>query len=127
MPPKEESVTQFLNVDLDIRAPAGLEALLGSMASSIVVLHQAEHAASVELNEEALPLEETVVKLIELIESLPPAMRDIWNQCEWRSLNIGIQAGSEPHSFTFALSERTVSLIAAVKLEVVFTVYAPHT
>ena len=38
------------------------------MASSIVVLHQAEHAASVELNEEALPLEETVVKLIELIE-----------------------------------------------------------
>jgi hypothetical protein len=127
MPPKEDSVTQFLNVDLDIRAPAGLEALLGSMASSIVVLHQAEHVASVELNEEALPLEVTVVKFIELIESFSPAMRDIWNRCEWRSLNIGIQAGSEPHSSTFALSERALSLIAAVKLEVVFTVYAPHT
>ena len=127
MPPKEESVTQFLNVDLDIRAPAGLGALLESMASSIVVLYQSEYAASVELNEVDLSLEQTVVRLIELIKSLPPAALEIWNRCELRSLNIGIQAGSEPHSTTFALSERIVSLIAAVKLEVVFTVYAPHT
>jgi len=126
MPPKEESVTEFLNVDLDIRARAGLDELLGSMAPSVIVLSQSEHFASVELNED-FSLEETVVKFIELIESFPPAMRDIWNRCEWRSLNIGIQAGSKPHSSTFALSERIVSLIAAVKLEVVFTVYAPHT
>jgi hypothetical protein len=127
MSPKEGSFTQFLNVDLDIRARAGLEELLRSMAPSVIVLSQSEHFASVELNEEALSLEETVVKFIELIESLSPAMRDIWNRCERRSLNIGIQAASKPHSSTFALSERIVSLIAAVKLEVVFTVYAPHT
>jgi len=127
MPSKEESVTEFLTVDLDIRARAGLEELLRSMAPSAFVLNQSEHFASVELNEEALSLEETVVKFIELMESFPPATRDIWNRCEWRSLNIGIQAGSKPHSSTFALSERIVSLIAAVKLEVVFTVYAPHT
>jgi hypothetical protein len=90
MPPKEESVTEFLNVDLDIRARAGLDELLRSMAPSVIVLSQPEHFASVELNEEALSLEETVVKFIELIESFPPAMRDIWNRCEWRSLNIGI-------------------------------------
>jgi hypothetical protein len=126
MPPKEESVTHFLNVDLDIRARAGLDQLLRSMAPSVIVMNQSEHFASVELNE-TVSLEETAVKFIELIESFSPAVRDIWNRCEWRSLNIGIQADSEPHSSTFALSERIVSLIAAVKLEVVFTVYAPHT
>jgi hypothetical protein len=126
MPPKEESVTHFLNVDLDIRARAGLDQLLRSMAPSVIVMNQSEHFASVELNE-TLSLEETAVKFIELIESFSPAVRDIWNRCEWRSLNIGVQAGSQPHSSTFALSERIVSLIAAVKLEVAFTVYAPHT
>ena len=126
MPPKEESVTHFLNVDLDIRARAGLDQLLRSMAPSVIVMNQSEHFASVELNE-TLSLEETAVKFIELIESFSPAVRDIWNRCEWRRLNIGVQAGSQPHSSTFALSERIVSLIAAVKLEVVFTVYAPHT
>jgi hypothetical protein len=126
MPSKEESATHFLNVDLDIRARAGLEELLRSMAPSVSVMNQSEHFASVELNE-SLSLEETVVRFIELIESFSPAMRDIWNRCEWRSLNIGIQAGSKPHSSDFALSERIVSLIAAVKLEVAFTVYAPHT
>jgi hypothetical protein len=127
MPPKEESVTEFLNVDLEIRARTGLDELLRSMAPSVIVLNQSEHFASIELNEDYPSPEETVVKLIELITSLPPAARDIWNQCGWRRLDIGIQARNEPYAATFALSERTVSLIAAFKLEVVFTVYRPHT
>ena len=118
MPPKEESVTQFLNVDLDIRAQAGLEELLRSMAPSVIVLYQAEQSASVELNETYLSLDET--------KSLPVQARNIWDQCEARAINIGIQAGNEPHAATFAMSSKTVLMLAEAKFEVIITTYAPR-
>jgi hypothetical protein len=126
MPPKEESVTQFLNVDLDIRVRAGLEELLRSMAPSVIVLHQAEQSASVELNEDSLSLDETIVKLVELIKSLPSQARNIWDQCEARELNIGIQAGNEPYAATFAISSKAVLMLAEAKFEVIITTYAPR-
>jgi hypothetical protein len=126
MPPKEESVTQFLNVDLDIRARAGLEELLRSMAPPVIVLHQAEQFAVVELSENYPSLDETIVKLVELIKSLPVQARSIWDQCEERAISIGIQAGSEPHAATFAISSKTVLMLAEAKFEVIITTYAPR-
>ena len=122
----DKSVTEFLNVDLDIRVQAGLAALLDAMGSSVVVLNQTGQTASVELNEENLSLEETTARLVELVNSLPPEAKTIWEQCELRSLNVGIRAGVEPHSSEFAISKETVSAIADAGFEVVFTVYAPR-
>jgi len=124
MSSKDKSVTTFLNVDLDIRVQAGLETLLDAMGSSVIVLNQTEKTTSVELNEDSLSLEATTARLVELVSSLPPEAKTIWGQCELRSLNIGIQAGVEPHSSAFAISKETVSAIADAGLEVVFTVYA---
>ena len=124
MSSNDKSVTQFLNVDLDIRVQGGLETLLDAMGSSVIVLNQTAQAASVELNAYDLSLEETAARLAELVNSLPPEARTIWRQCELRSLNVGIQAGIEPYSSAFAISKETVSAIADAGLEVVFTVYA---
>ena len=66
MPAKTRSVTKFLNMDLDIHAQTGLEQLLRSISSSVMVLHQAEQKASVELNESFASLEETAVGLVKL-------------------------------------------------------------
>jgi hypothetical protein len=126
MPPKEESMTQFLNVDLDIRARASLEDLLRSMSPPVIVLHQAEEFAVVELSESYSSLDETIVKLAELIKSLPVQARHIWDQCEARVLNIGIQAGNEPHAAEFAISSKTVLMLAEVKFEMIITTYAPR-
>ncbi len=125
MSPKAQSVTAFLNVDLDIRAASGLNEILTSIASSVVVLHQTEQDASIELAGNTASLEETVVSLVKLIESLAPNARKIWNLCEFRKFNIGVQAGKEPHAACFALSRTAISLLSAVQAEVVFTVYAP--
>jgi hypothetical protein len=124
MASKDKSVTEFLNVDLDIRVQAGLETLLDAMASSVIVLNRTAQTASVELNEGYSSLEETTAKLVELVNSLPPKAKTIWGECELRSLNIGIQGGVEPHSSAFAISKETVSAIADAGLEVVVTVYA---
>jgi hypothetical protein len=125
MSSKDKSVTEFLNVDLDIRVQGGLQAILDAMASSVIVLNQSAQTASVELNENYSSLEETTARLVELVNSLPPEAKTIWGQCELRSLNVGIQAGVEPHSSAFAISQETVSALADAGLEVVFTVYAP--
>jgi hypothetical protein len=126
MSSNDKSVTEFLNVDLDIRVQDELETLLDAMASSVIVLNQTTQTASVELNEDYLSLEETIAKLIELVNSLSPEARTIWGQCESRCLNVGIQAGIEPHSTEFAISKETVSALAAAGFEVAFTIYAPR-
>ena len=124
MPSENKSVTEFLNVDLDIRVQDGLEILLDAIAPSMVVLDQTSEAASLELTETYLSIDETTARLIEVVNSLPPEARTILRRCELRSLNIGIQAGTEPHSFEFPISKETVSAIADAGFDVVITVYA---
>lgn len=124
--PNKSTVTTFLNVDLDVRAKAGdLAEFLRSIAPSVIVLHQTKQEASIELTSDFPSLEETVIGWIELIEGLPPQVRNAWDELEFRKLNIGIQAGCEPHAAAFTISGKTVALLACVFLEITFTVYAP--
>jgi hypothetical protein len=122
---EKKSVTTFLNVDLDIRALTGLGELLSSISSSTILLQQTEFDASLELNKTFTSPEEVLNRLVELIDALPPQARNVWHQCEFRKFNIGIQAGNEPHAASFAISSKTVSLLAEVQVELIFTVYAP--
>jgi len=123
--PPASRPTAFLNVDLDLRAQSGLEELLKSLGSSVVVLHQSKHEASVELVSEFGTLEETAANFVALIESLSPRARNIWDEFESRTLNVGIQAGSEPHAASFEISSETIASLARAKVAVIFTVYAP--
>ena len=122
----KETVTKFLNVDLDIRGDSGdVENFLRLIESSVVVLNHADEFASIELPRESAPLEETVMGLVELIGALEPDAKRIWDRLESRSLDVGIQAGCKPHSASFAISVKAVGLLAALKFEIAFTVYAP--
>jgi hypothetical protein len=120
-----QPVTDFLNVDLDLRAERGLDELLGALEPFVIVLNNTTHEASVELNGTFSSLEETLVNLISLVNAHPPQARTIWNQCDFRRMNIGIQAGHEPHQTYFAISSKVVSLLASVQAEITLTVYAP--
>jgi hypothetical protein len=123
---RKKTVTKFLNVDLDIRAKAGdLDDFLKSIEPSVIVLHRTEQEASMELLRECPSLEETMINLVGLIETLPSQARNIWNRLEFCKLNVGIQAGCEPQSACFAISAKTVQLLAGVQFEILFTVYAP--
>jgi hypothetical protein len=63
--------------------------------------------------------------LIELIDALQSEAKNIWHRLEFRRLNVGIQAGAEPHAATFAISAKAVELLAALQFAIFFTVYAP--
>jgi hypothetical protein len=122
----KDTVTKFLNVDLDICGNTGdLEAFLRSIEASVVVLSHAGQDASIELAKEFASLEETVLGLIDLVGALQSEAKNIWDRLEFRRLNVGIQTASEPYAASFAISAKTVELIASLGLEIVFTVYAP--
>jgi hypothetical protein len=78
-----------------------------------------------ELVEDFPSLEETILSWVSLIESIPTQARRNWDQMESRRLNIGIQAGNEPHAASFAISRKATSLLASAGFDVIFTVYAP--
>jgi hypothetical protein len=120
-----DSFTRFLNVDLDLRGDR-LEELLGYLGSSVLVMHQTAQVASLELSSSVNDsLDVTLAKWVELIQSLPERGRAIWDRCDLRSMNIGIQSAEKPHAALFAISNETVSLLASVRAEIALTVYAP--
>jgi len=120
-----QSLTEFLNVDLDLRGD-GLEELLRYLGSSVLVMHQTAHELALELsNRVDEPLDETLAKWIELLQSLPEPARAIWDRCELRSMNIGIQSAEKPHSALFTIPSSRVSQLASLQAEIVVTVYAP--
>ena len=124
MPPSREADTQFLDVDLDIRAERDLDALLEHFGDSVIVLHRTANLAVVELSDDYPTLEETIRGFATLVESLPVQERRMWDLCQSRSINIGIRAGNEPHSAEFAVSKELIGRLAAIGCEVAITVYA---
>jgi hypothetical protein len=126
MSTEKQNETRFLNVDLDIQCMSGLENLLNFLNSHVYVLFNDEKNASVELNIEYRSLDETLQGFVELIKSLPQQSANIWNHCEKRVFNIGIQGGIKPHEAFFFLSHKTLSVLTSIQAEVQITVYAPQ-
>jgi len=123
--PGTDATTSFLNIDLDLGDEQGLEDLLRHFGDDVFVLHQTAQDASLELSREHASLESCVRDWVALVQALPDEGRRLWARCAYRKLNVGIQAGVEPHAEYFGLSREAVSLLASVGFEIVLTVYAP--
>ena len=135
MPDPEPALTRFLNVDLDIEVKQGLSVLLAGLKGPIelkgpmYVLYETETFASLELNsdfENILDLDETIVGIVHVVQQLSKEARSVWDQCDHRTFNIGIQAGRTPHQTVFSISPETAALLVGVRGEIGITVYAPY-
>lgn len=62
--------------------------------------------------------------LVDFIGALEPDSRSIWDRLEFRRANVGIQAASEPRAACFAISAKAIERLAALRFEIVVTVYA---
>jgi hypothetical protein len=118
------SVTTFLNVDLLARSSGGLEKLLEFLEPSMLVLNNNGQEAALELGKDYKSLEETLFNFIGVIRSLAPEGKILWDRCDFRRLDIGIQGGREPHEASFSISNETLSSLASIQCEITFTVYA---
>lgn len=118
--------TIFLNVDLDLRGASGLDELIRYLKPAVVVMNWTTADLSVELNiEGSCSLDETLRRFVTIVQSLPQSARKIWDGCEFRRFNAGIQAGREPHEEHFLISKEVIAAVASIQGELLVTVYAP--
>jgi hypothetical protein len=116
--------TEFLNVDLDLEFAGDISELLHALGDNIVTVFRDEPGKStLELNGQPASPEDAIRQFASLLEKLPPPARAAWDGCSLRSMNIGLQAGHEPHSAAFRLPVEVLAVLAKVRAEVVFTVY----
>lgn len=121
--------THFLNVDLELTTRGEIAPLLAQWSKKIVVLRDSTDDGVRTIWLEVVPqqrgVEGVLLTLLDMVEKLPADARDLWNSCEDRCFNVGIQAGSTPHDSTYSISPETLAQIASVMARVAFTVYAP--
>jgi hypothetical protein len=124
--PLEE--THFLNVDLDIEAPNDLAPLVEALAPNVHNLHtgpgKVGYQTHLELSSQPQSAEVAIRGFIKLLVDLSPRARRLWDEAIQRDFNVGIQAGTEPYSFEFALKPDTLRTVAQLGARIVTTVYA---
>ena len=122
------ATTHFLNVDLDIYSKADLHPLVTALGKKVVVLHvgriRQTHSAHLELAKITKTADATIRGFCSLIEALPQLERGLWNAAKVRDFNIGVQAGTQPHSTEFDLPPEALKAAHELGARIVFTVYA---
>ncbi|MBV9829306.1 MAG: hypothetical protein JO001_27120 [Alphaproteobacteria bacterium] len=122
-------ITEFVNIDLELHADGGLEQFLNYVRPSVDVLHQTPKFLAIELagvfSDEPPSVDRTIRAFASLISTLPPEAMSIWKRLDRRIFDIGIQAGCNPRSTGFTVSNSAITLLHDLDAEVVFTVYAP--
>jgi hypothetical protein len=117
--------SRFLNVDLDLRCQKGVGRLLKALGKRVRVHHAEETWAAVELAwPQPSSAEDAIERYAKLVRKLSAAGRAAWKRCESRTMNIGIEAGTEHRAGTYRLGRESLALIAELEADVLFTVYS---
>jgi hypothetical protein len=69
---------------------------------------------------------ETILVILEAIESLPSALQDIWNNCLNRTLDVGFRASRQRGHRQFSLDAELLGRMNALQLQLVVTIYSPE-
>ena len=130
-----DEMTCFLNVDLDVMAAQDLSPLVHALGSGVVDLYTGSAGTGYQTHLEVASggpgepkdAEDAIKRFVKLLTSLPPQARRLWKNATRRDFNIGIQGGTEPRVFEFALQPETLKAVARLGARVVVTVYAVDT
>jgi hypothetical protein len=125
--------TSFINVDLEISSESDLSELVNHLAKDLCLLHhsQAEgkHHASFEVRPSTSTdnPNEFIAVFHTVISSLPSPLRPIWDNCQRRLFDIGIQGGWKPNIYTIPLTANCISQLAELQTECLVTIYGTAT
>ena len=118
--------TEFLNVDVDVWSAASLQPLIAALGRSVSVHYVGregrKYGAHFALTSPP-SADRAIRKLAKMIAGLRGEARRSWTGARRRVFNIGLQAGTVPHSIEFQVSEAAVQAVARVGGEIVVTIY----
>lgn len=118
------ALTQYSNVDLVLRADVDLSPLLAELGERVMSLNPgAPHTeATLELDHEGGP-NAAINAFCEVVESLSPAGRELWDRCRGRVLDAGFEAGVDPWPFTSDIEAATLGRAARLGASLKITIY----
>jgi hypothetical protein len=126
----DSSVTEFLNVDLEIYARYDLQPLVSALGKKVMVRYvgreRRSYAAKLEIAGLTKSADSIIRRFCTLIQSLPRAERQLWNRANRREFSVGIQAGEEPNASDFVVEASTVQAVGRLGARIVLTVYSPR-
>jgi hypothetical protein len=124
------SDTNRLGTELEVVAEHDLTPLLDAIRQSVTVIRESldygRYTLRVGLVPDEADLDDAVRRYVQLIESLSPALRALWDDSIDRCFNTGIQAGTTPPAYRLVLSAESIALAARIAVRHQFTIYAAH-
>ena len=122
-----DSITRFLNVDLELVATFDLAPLLEYFNPATFTLRdsvdEGRRTVWMELYAGPKDPDDAILRYAMLVESLPSDIRRLWDECEGRCLNVGIQSGLAPHASAFRISTAAIAKLVAITVRLEITVY----
>lgn len=120
--------TTLLGAELELVADRDLSPILAYLDSAVGVVRNStddsKHTLWLELAPSEVDLDDAVHRYASIVDALPQTLRMLWNACTDRCINVGVQAGPQPHAFAVALSEASAARLSTIATRLVVTVYA---
>lgn len=118
---------RYLNTDLEIESKDDLSRIVEEFGEDVLVLYHGEirgyQHASFEIGGGGRVADEVINYFCLLVESLPKEVREIWDGCCSRILDIGYQSGATPPNFRSEIMASTIQRVAGIGASIVITIY----
>ena len=118
---------RYLNTDLVIESKNDLSKIVHEFGDDVSVLYHGEmrgyQHASFEIPANQAGADETINYFCDLVENLPEEVREIWDGCCSRVIDVGYESGTSPQNFRSEIRAPTIQRIAAIGANIVITIY----
>ena len=118
---------RYLNTDLEIESKSDLSKIVEHFGEDVLVHHHGEitgyQHASFSIAGGSTDTNGTINYLCDLIESLPPDVREIWNGCVSRVFDVGYECGASPQNFRSEIRASTIARVGSVGASIAITIY----
>jgi|SRR5215813_5728513 len=124
---------RYLNTDLELESKSDLAQIVGEFGEDVIVLHHGEvrgyQHASFEMagSSSSGGADEVINLFCGLVEALPEDVREIWDGCCSRVLDVGYESGAAPQNFRSEIRASTIRRVAQIGANIVITIYPSST
>jgi hypothetical protein len=119
----------YLNTDLEIESKSDLSRIVQEFGDDVIVLYHGEmrgyQHASFEIAGGGISAsaDEIINSFCALVEQLPKEVREIWEGCCSRVLDVGYESGMSALNFRSEIRAPTIQRVAAIGASIVITIY----
>jgi hypothetical protein len=124
---------RYLNTDLEIESKDNLSKIVEEFGEDVLLLHHGEvrdyQHASFEISGStgSTSADDIINSFCALVEALSEEVREVWDGCCSRVLDIGYESGTSSQNFHSEIRAGTIERVAKIGASIVITIYPLRT